>query len=301
MGRASSRKKMRREAAHPARRAMTSIQAQAGTQPELLAGVEDLGRAIRRHESRYIAACRKWYGSEDPVPAKLPQWARAPFGRRLLSSSTFFAQARLAPCLLTADVPNAAEIMAEPAHWNVATRALVRAVAFDGLEVGHQAVTPVLDVLAPVAAAEFAHSQAFRALLKNEYARAASRSEFPVLDGPESMLGCAALVEVTKALVSDHPAAEELAVLSRALDGTIPGVAGSVVAGAMINAARLPDLRELPSEVLRRFPPLDNPLEILVSVGVIAPGDLLRAGLSILTALIRLGESELAHPRRHAA
>lgn len=187
MGRASDRKKVRRQPAHPARRAVTVIQAQARSQLALLTGLDYLSRAIQKHDERYIAA------------------------------------------------------------------------------------------------------------------RTASRPEFPVLDGPASLLGRAVLGEVTKALISDQPAAEELAVLSRALDGTIPGVAGSVVAGAMIDAARLPDLRELPAEVLRRSPPIDNPLEILVAAGVIAPGDELRAGLSILAALIRMGESELASPRRHAA
>lgn len=301
MGRASNRKKVRRQPARPARRAVAGIQAQARSQVALLTSLEYLSRAIQRHEERYISACRTWCGGEGPVPAKLPEWMHDSIGWRVLTGSSFLTPAQNAPCLLTADVPDAAVLTADPAHWNVATRALVRAVVFDGLEIGHPAVNAVLDVLAPVATADLAYGPAFRSWLKDEYPATATRPEFPILDGPATLLGGAVLVDVTKALISDHPAAEELAVLSRALDGTIPGVAGSVVASAMIDAARLPDLRELPREVLRRSPPVDNPLEILLASGEIATGDVLRAGLSILAALVRLGESELASPRRHAA
>lgn len=128
-----------------------------------------------------------------------------------------------------------------------------------------------------------------------------ARPGFPMLDGPASLLDVTVLVGLTKALVGDNPAAEEIAVLSRALDGTIPGVAGSVVAGALIDAARLPDLRELPTEVHRQCAPVDSPLEILAAVGVVAPGVVLRAGLSILTALIRLTEIKVATSSRQAA
>lgn len=136
--------------------------------------------------------------------------------------------------------------------------------------------------------------------------RAQARTQHALLAGLESVgrgpqSHEKVLLDVTKAFVSDNPAVEELAVLSRALDGTIPGVAGSVVADALIDAARLLDLRELPTEVLRQCPPLDNPLEILADLGVVAPGDVLRAGPSILAALVKLGEMGLASSSRQAA
>jgi hypothetical protein len=59
------------------------------------------------------------------------------------------------------------------------------------------------------------------------------------------------LVEVTRAVAGDSPADEELAVLSRALDGTIPGVPGSVVAGALTDAANPPSPRDLPAGLLK--------------------------------------------------
>jgi hypothetical protein len=41
--------------------------------------------------------------------------------------------ARKAPSLLTAQIPDAAVIAADPVHWDIATTSLIRAVAFDGL------------------------------------------------------------------------------------------------------------------------------------------------------------------------
>ncbi|MGH3235636.1 MAG: hypothetical protein ACRDOH_20765 [Streptosporangiaceae bacterium] len=65
-----------------------------------------------------------------------------------------------APCLLTAQIPDAAVIAADPAHWNIAMSALVRAVVFDGLTLDHPAVSMLLGALAPIAEAELAHARA---------------------------------------------------------------------------------------------------------------------------------------------
>lgn len=54
----------------------------------------------------------------------------------------------------------AAVIAADPAHWDVATSALIRAVAFDGLTIDHPAVRTLLEALAPVTEAEFAYREA---------------------------------------------------------------------------------------------------------------------------------------------
>ena len=60
--------------------------------------------------------------------------------------------------LVSAD--RAAVIAADPAHWDVATSALIRAVAFDGLTIDHPAVRTLLEALAPVTEAEFAYREA---------------------------------------------------------------------------------------------------------------------------------------------
>ena len=51
-------------------------------------------------------------------------------------------------------------IAADPAHWNVAASALVRAVVFDGLGLDHPAVHSLLEVLVPIAEAELAYRKA---------------------------------------------------------------------------------------------------------------------------------------------
>ena len=61
---------------------------------------------------------------------------------------------------MTAQTPDAAVIAADPAHWDVATSALIRAVAFDGLTIDHPAVRTLLEALAPVIEAEFAYREA---------------------------------------------------------------------------------------------------------------------------------------------
>jgi hypothetical protein len=64
-----------------------------------------------------------------------------------------------------ADIPPAAVIRADSAHWKAAIRALIRAVAFDGLDLYHPAVLKLLGILAPVAKAEVAHNKAFDAVM----------------------------------------------------------------------------------------------------------------------------------------
>ena len=51
-------------------------------------------------------------------------------------------------------------ITTNPAHWNIAMSALVRAVAFDGLTLDHPAVSMLLGVLAPIAETELAYARA---------------------------------------------------------------------------------------------------------------------------------------------
>lgn len=81
---------------------------------------------------------------------------------------------------------------------------------------------------------------------------------------------------------------EELAVLSRGLDGAIPGVPGSVVADALADAVSGRYPRVLPPELLQHIDPapIIDPLEILVVAGVVTPGDVLNAGLAILSSIV---------------
>jgi hypothetical protein len=69
-------------------------------------------------------------------------------------------EARKAPCLATVEIAVPTVIAAHPAHWNVATNALVRAVVYDNLGLDHPAVSTVLEVLAPIAETELAYGEA---------------------------------------------------------------------------------------------------------------------------------------------
>jgi len=194
-------------------------------------------------------------------------------------------------------------IKARPAYWNVSARVLVRAVVFDGLGVGHPAVTALLDVLAPIAVAELQYGEALRNGFNDEHTDDRALPEFPILDGPIHWLGTGILTEVTAALVGDTPAAEEIAVLSQALEGTMPCVPGSVVARALADAVNPGKKAKLSSELLSPFgfTPIGNPLDILCSAKVVAPGDVLRGGLAVLCALVSLSDNRAGVMGRRVA
>lgn len=104
---------------------------------------------------------------------------------------------------------------------------------------------------------------------------------FPVLDAPVNFLSYQILAGTAQAVAGRDLAGAEFAVLSRAIEGAIPGVPGSVVAHAL---TQRPD-----------------PLETLVSSGLIRPEDALGAGLAVLSSLVRLFEGDAAQTARRAA
>jgi len=155
VGRASNRKKAQRQVGPKTR-------VDAETQQALLqmvAGLEAMTQEMGGHTEREAAARRIWSGGAEPVLAEAPQWAENSLGDRFFGG-TFIDRVRNAPSLATAEIPDAAVIAADPAHWNVATDALIRAVVYDGLGLDHPAVRTLLEVLAPIAAAELAYGEA---------------------------------------------------------------------------------------------------------------------------------------------
>jgi hypothetical protein len=271
MGRASNHKKMRRRAALTPRPAAPRFQAEGRRQLRHLVAELAQTRFHLEREERYADACRAWCGGTEPVLAPAPRWVHGTSGRQLAAGS-FLAEAQDAPCLATAVVPPAAVLADDPAQWHVAANALIRAVAFDGLEAGHPAVNALLDALAPVAEAELNHwPDVWAWLSSEERQRTQPAPGFPVLDGPVAVLG-SFLGDAAQAAVGSTPDTEEIAVLSRALEGTIPGVAGSVVADALTQ-----DI---------------YPLQALAASGAFQPAQALRVGLAVLTALLRLFQTE---------
>ncbi len=167
MGRASNRKKIQRQAGPSSRQASRSSRADAETQQAMLqvvGALQSLVQESQERKAREAAARRTWSGGAEPVPAEVPRWPEGSLGDRFFGGF-HLGEARNAPCLATAEIPDAAVIAADPAHWNVAASALVRAVVFDGLALDHPAVRSLFEVLAPIAEAELA----FRMLGRIEY------------------------------------------------------------------------------------------------------------------------------------
>jgi hypothetical protein len=308
VGRASNRKKARRQAGHSPRQARRSSRAEAATQQairQLVAGLQALGQEAAERKEREAWACRVWCGGREPVPADLPRWPEGSLGDRFFGG-TYLQEARNAPCLLTADIPDTMAVAADPRHWNVAARALVRAVVFDGLTVDHLVVSRLLDVLAPVAAVELAYREAIEDWLhQGGMHDGDDEPEFPELDGPVFLLGTCALVDATWAVVGEDPLSEVLGVLLPVLDRALPGVGGRVVADALIGALATHYRCEQPgdSAVLERItrPDSGDALENLVATGAVTPSDILPVGLRVLSALAGLCRSDSVSFLRRAA
>jgi hypothetical protein len=160
---------------------------------------------------------------------------------------------------------------------NVATNALIRAVAFDGLGLDHPAVRMLLETLAPIAEAELAYGKAVEAWLNRPALYwDEDEPEFPEMDGPVFLLGSCALMDALWATVGEDPLAEVRRILQPVLAGAVPGLDSEVVANALIGAFATEYRCELPgdAEVLERIGRYDgDALESLVAVGAVPPGD----------------------------
>ncbi len=309
MGRASNRKKARRQealrqAAHRTRRASQGSRAGAAPQQAVLAlaaARDALDQVFGAPGEQQTPEYRAWCGGAKPVPAEGPRWAEGSLGGRL-SSGMHLAWARNAPCLLTANVPDPLMIIADPAQWRVAASVLVRAVVFDGLRVDHPAVRRLLDVLAPVAEAELAHEEALEDWHSSAWDE--EKPEFPELDGPVFQIG-SALGDATLAVVGEDPLSEVLAVLAPALDGAVPGLEGRAVADVLTGGRATPYVCELPEYVLKRMrhPPfaVGGALQEFADARAVPPRDILRVGLTILSVLAELCKSDSASILRPAA
>jgi hypothetical protein len=279
VGRASSRKKANRQAGNTrqARRAMRLVEA----------GLRALVRETAEREQRQASASQAWYGGQEPVPAEVPEWPEGSLGDRFRNGS--LEDARNAPGLVTAQIPDAAAIAANPAQWNVATSALIRAVAFDGLTVDHPAVRTLLEALAPIAEAEFAYGKAADTWFSRDPSdREGPEPTFPELDGPVLLLGTCALVDAVWAIVGEDPLTEVLGVLLPVLDRTVPDLDGQVIADALIGAFAHHYRCEQPgdAEVLQRIERSGgDALQNLVASGAVPPADILPVALMILHAL----------------
>lgn len=283
MGRASRRKKLRREE-----------RARSEELASVVKGLMLLADWGRDRDRRFAEAIRKWWGG-DPVPAALPDWPEDSLGDRLFSDR-LFRSALDVPALKDAKVPEPAAIRSDPSQWSVAAWVLVRAVALDGLSVEDPAVAALLEVLVPVALAELAAREVAAAEARRAgLAPGAIAPELFDDDGPVFVIGCCALVHAIWTAIGDDPLAEVLDVVSPLVDGALPG-RGRVVAEALARAfsEHYACERAADVEALERLgdDTSGDPLRDLVSAGVIAPTDALRVGLEVLARLAELCKTE---------
>jgi len=302
VGRASNRKKARRQealrqAGHRKRRVTQGSRAGAGPEQAVLSVAADreaIGQLFSTFGDQQTPEYRVWRGGGQPVPAQDPRWAEGSLGERLCSGMNL-AQARSSPCLLTATVPDPMAIITDPAQWRVAASVLVRAVVFDGLRVDHPAVASLLDVLAPIAAAELRYYQDLEGGYASDWDEEEEKPEFPELDGPVFLIGSCALGDATLAVVGEDPLDEVLAALSPALDATVPGLEGRAVADILTGGRAIPYLCTLPDHVLKRMRrtfAVEGALQELADARVVPPRDILQVGLTILSVLAELCKSD---------
>ena len=293
MGRASNRKKAQRQAGQ-------KPQVDAATQQALLtlaAGLQALSDENKARDEGVAAASRAWYGGTEPVPAQAPRWAEDSLGHRFFAS-THLSRARTAPCLATAKIPAATVITADSAHWSVATYALIRAAAFDGLGLDHPAVGRLLEILAPIAQAELAYNEAADAAMSRPGLDwDEDLPQFPELDGPVFLLGTCALVDAFWAVVGDDSLGDVLGVLLPVLADAVPGLDGRAAADALIGAFAVHydcDQPDNAAVMARITSGGGNVLENLAAAGAVPPRDVLPVGLTILSALAQLCRSDSA-------
>jgi hypothetical protein len=125
------------------------------------------------------------------------------------------------------------------------------------------------------------------------------------MDGPLFLLGTCVLTDTVWALAGNDPLADVLATMTPALDGVIAGVSGEALAGTLIASFASMYRCELPgdADVLAQVgqSATSSPLEDLLRAGLVAPDDILTAGLQILAALRLLCMSGSSSAIRSAA
>lgn len=265
---------------------------------QLLAGLQAISDGMRVRADRRAVARRAWCAGKDAAPAGLTRWPEDSLGHRLFSGM-LLEEARKAPSLAAATVPDADVIAADPAHWNVAVAVLVRAVLLDGVPADDPAVRALLGILGPVAEAEMAYGHAASlAIGGSGTGWMADEPEFSEQDGPMFLLGTCALVDATWAVIGNDPLHEVLRVLAPLLDDAPPGLHGQVIADALVRAFSHHYRCEQPGDeqVLERLvdPGSGDPLEDLVTAGTVTAADALQLGLAALSTLGELCRSESA-------
>ena len=149
MGKASNRKKKRRQGIGVSRADLESQRAL----KQLARAAQKLGGMFEARREHLAAVSRSWWRGAKPEAAEVPNWAEGSAGDRFFEDSRMKKYA-VAPRLATAKIPSAEAFAADSGHWDIAVSALIRAVVLDRVPVTDPLVTKVIRLLGPAVDAE---------------------------------------------------------------------------------------------------------------------------------------------------
>lgn len=149
MGKASSRKKSRRQGTGASR---ADLEGQR-TWEQLALAAQKLNSMFEARKEHLATVSGFWWRGAEPEAAEVPDWAEGSVGDRFFGNSRM-KQYAVAPRLATAEIPSAEAFAADSGHWDIAVSALIRAVVLDRIPVTDPLVTKVIRLLGPAVDAE---------------------------------------------------------------------------------------------------------------------------------------------------
>jgi hypothetical protein len=301
MGKASKKKSDRRAGIGPSRTEVESAVRQEQVKRRLIAALSQpgqVGDTLRQVAGQAAAAqaaaddaVTGLWGGVTPVPAEVPQWEDGSLGDYFFTEPVI-AGAAAAPPAAVAVLPPAERMLAYGSAREAVASVLIRAVVFDGLPVAGPAVGVLMEHLAPVIEWEAGH-----------FGRPVSDAEAgEIVTGPAFVTG-SALLEAARAVIAEDRIAPVMEFLEPVLDAAVAplglsaGLTGAAVARALACAAAHAYIFADPGDtaLLNQLDPdgmtSENALETLVTGKLLAPRDVLLAGLAVLAALAGLCRS----------
>ena len=288
MGRASKKKAQRRQGIGPSRAAIAAATEKEQARrraAQATASVTEAAEAWPWTEE----ATQDWakaaqlalWGGATPEPATVPAWEEGSLGDYFFTEPTITQAAQLPP-LAQAVLPSPETLAADPRYSKATANLLVRAVVLDGVPASDRAISPVVDLLAP--------------LVERELARDPHADDDDAISWPLWVIGVDALMEATRAVIADDRIAPVLALLESRLDTVLApvGVPTPAAARALVCAVAHHYFFENPedTETLNRLDEDrstgENALETLIKDKDLVPADAIRAGLAMLAVLADL-------------
>ncbi|HYO17386.1 MAG TPA: hypothetical protein VES02_01805 [Dermatophilaceae bacterium] len=291
MGRASNRKKQRRQGTGVSR---VDPESRLALQ-QLAQAAHELGAILEARKRHLALVSRSWWGGVEPEAAQVPTWAEGSAGDRFFDDSRMKEYA-VAPRLATAQIPAAEAFAADSGHWEVAVSALVRAVVLDRVPITDPLVTKVIRLLGPAVETEVQYAASGG---RGSQPIGGAEGGFPEDNAPIFLLGACSLVDATWAVVGLDPVRDVLDRLGPRLDAALaelnctPKPSGKTLAETLLVAAAAHfrfDEDPADAETMRQLGGTSegNPLDCLISEKAIEPTDALTIGLVVLATLADL-------------